>query len=733
MNILNLKKRYKIIFGIILCVVILLFAAPRFARRYIIKHSTEIIGRRLAIEKIRLNYFTGTLRVNNLQLFESDSKTVFLSFKRLIINLNYLPLFRNEIFVKNISLDEPYMQVLQDGDKFNFSTLMTTDSVTYKKDTIPEKPLKYIINDIRINRGYIKYIDQQLNNTIALNKLDLEIPGFTWNSDSTNLGVNLRFVDGGGLYSNLALNLADSTYSVNLKLDSLNLDIIEPYVKSNMFISALHGYLSNNIVIKGNMQNIMQLFVRGINHVYNFQLIDTLNRTILSFKDLTIDIDSLRLDKNRISFNYIGLTDPFILFEMIDTTNNWLALLKPVIKTPADSLQQQSGTTTTSAEGSYSFSKLQVSGGKVQLSDRTLRFPFDYAIDNLKIESSKISNMPGKLKLDIIAGLNGTGNFTADATVNPDDFSDLDISFSIKQFRMKDLDAYFKHYFGFPVTGGIMNFRTENKLRAESLESNNSIYFRKFTLSGSKLKESEYHVPLRLALGILSDKDGIIDIKAPVEMKGEDVRVRNLGKIIFRVIGDLFVKAAVSPVKMLSGLFKIDEAALQNIALGLSEPSPDEKNLKSVDIIADILNKKPTLNIDLFYCIDLKKTSDTLAYLMALEDYKSFGKSNGIDVNNVPDSTLAGYLLGKQSSATLKETSDLQQLCRNYIGTEKLNAKIDSLRVIQTGFMMNYLSHDKEISSNRFRIISIAPDTIKYEAAYPSFRTYFTPSGENPE
>ena len=733
MKTLSLKKRYKIIFGIILFIAILLFAAPRFVRWYVIRHSMELIGRKLEIEKIRLNYFTGTLSIENLKLYESDSKNVFLSFKRLKINLNYIPLLKNEISVKSFTLDEPYLQVLQNIDKFNFSSLFSSDTVSDRKDTIPGKPLKYTINDIRINGGYVKYSDEQLHNTIALNRLDLVIPGFTWNNDSTNLGVNLRFVEGGGLYSSLALNLADSTYSVKLKLDSLNLSIIEPYVKTNMYISALHGYLSNEILIKGSMRNLMQLFVRGTNHIYDFQLQDSLKRTILSFKDLTVDIDSLLLSKNMVRLNYIGLTDPFILLEMIDSTNNWLALMKPSAPSPSDTLEQQSGAIAAEPEDSFIFSKLMISGGKVQFSDKTLRFPFEYAIDNLRIESSPVSKMPGKLMLSIKAGLNGTGTFTGDATLNPSEIKDMDISLSVKQFRMKDLDSYFKHYFGFPVTGGIMNFTTVNKLRSSALISNNTLYLRKFTLSHSKLKESVYHVPLRLALGILSDKDGIIDLKAPIEMKGEDVKVHNLGKIIFRVIGDLFVKAAVSPVKMLSGLFKVDPAALQNITLGLSEASPDEKNLKSVDIITDILNKKPTLNIDLYYCINVRKATDTLAYILSKEDYIKNSKSLGFNVINVADSTLIRYLSGKVSAASLQGTGDLNVLCRSYIGDDKLKAKTDSIKTTQTDFMLNYLSHDKEIPSSRFRIFRSTPDTIIYQAACPSFRTYFTASDENQE
>jgi hypothetical protein len=729
----HLKKRHKILLEILLFVVIILFTIPRAGRLYIVKHSPELVGRRLDIKKIRINYFTGTLSVYGVKLYESDSKTVFLSLNLFRINLDYLPLFKNEIFVKYVSLDDPFIQVLQNGDKFNFSDLTATDTTVTVKDTIPSAPTKYIINNIQINRGYVKYTDLQLNHTIALDRLDLAIPGFIWNNDSTNLNVNFRFVDGGGLSSSFEMNQADSTYSLNLKLDSLNLNIIEPYIKSYLHISSLHGYLSNDILIKGNMSSIMQLFIKGINHVYNFQLVDTLNRTLLSFKDLSVDIDTLQLDKNKYRLKAINLTDPFILYEMIDSTNNWLALMKPSISQQPDSLHQVPDTSALKDEVIYSFSKLTILDGKVLISDKTLRYPFDYNIDNIMIESTPIAGKPGVLSSKMKAGLNGTGSFIADAILNPDNFSDLDLDLSIGQFRMKDLDAYFKHYFGFPVTAGILNFKTEDKIRTESLVSNNSIYFRKFTLNKSIGGKVEYHIPLRLALAILSDKDGIIDLKAPVESKGKDVKVRNLGKIIFRTIGNLFVKAAVSPINLLSASYKVDPETLQEIRLGFLEPSPDEKNLKSVDIIADILNKKPGLNVDFYYCINRQEAIDSLAYMMTIEDYLKYNNNSNIRVKNVEDSTLVKYLLTRLPSETVTPAPELKILCRNYIGADKINAKLDSLQTLQSGFLKNYLGTDKEISADRFIIIPIAPDTIRPKGKYPSFRTYFTAAGDKQE
>jgi hypothetical protein len=727
---LHLKKRYKIILGIGLFIAVLLFAVPRFGRWYIVKHSREIIGRKLEIQKIRINYFTGTFRINEVKLYESDSKSVFLSFNQLKVNLEYLPLLKNEILVKSISLDDPFVEVLQNSDKFNFSDLTASDTAKSVTDTLPSKPMKYIINNIRISGGYVKYTDVNLNHTIALNKLDLLIPGFTWNSDSTNLDVDFRFVDGGGLSSKLEINQTDSTYSLNLKLDSLNLDIIEPYLKSNMHISGLHGYLSNNVQIKGNMRSVMQLFLKGINHVYDCTLSDTLNRKILSFKEMTIDINSLQPDKNILDLNYIGITDPYLFFEMIDSTNNWLTLLKPSVSTPTDTLQKKSDTASESGTGSYTFSRFQISGGKIQFSDKTLRYPFDYTIENIKLESTPVKAGKGKLTFTLSAGLNGTGTLNMEALIDPSNFKDLDLNMSVGQFRMKEVDAYFKHYFGFPVTGGIMNFKTDNKIRPESFVSNNSLFFRKFTLDKAMKGKVEYHVPLRLALGILSDKDGIIDLKAPVESKGEDVRVKNLGKIVLKIIGNLFIKAATSPFNLLSASYKVDPASLQEIRLDLMDPSPDVRNLKSVDIISDILNKKPGLNIDFYYCINRSVAADSLAYLMTLEEYSKDNTNPDRNLKNVADSTLIKYLKTKSSSASSESNLGIKILCRNFIGTKNLDAKIDSMKALQISFLANYLNHDKELPADRFKIIAVAPDTIKPFGKYPSFRSYFTASGE---
>jgi hypothetical protein len=726
----SFKKRHLIIPGIILFIAIILFAAPRIAKTYIVKHSQELIGRKVAIGKIRINYFTGTLRITDLKLFETDGATAFASFRQLKVNLDYLPLFRNEFVVRYISLDDPYVQVLQDGSRFNFSDLIEADSATSEKDTIPGEPTKYIINNIRISRGFVKYQDIPLNHTISLDSLDLQIPGFTWNSDTANLDVGFNFVEGGGIRSGFSVNQADSTYSINLKIDSLNLEIIEPYVAGNLNISDIKGYYSGDLMIKGSITSVMQLFVKGENHISGFLLNDTLNRTILSFSDLNIGLDTFDLSRSLLRINNVKLKNPQVLFELKDSVNNWTALMKSSATGQADSPAQPADTAASGSEFSYNIPHVELTGGTILLSDKNLKYPFSYTIDSLKLDLSEIPESKDRIAVKLSALLNKTGTISTEGSINmADPSNDLDISLEIKQFRMADVDAYFRHYFGFPVKGGLMNFSTANTLRPRSLESTNHIYFRRFNLDKKLPEKTDYNVPLRLAIGILSDKDGIIDLKAPVKMKGDEVKIINLGRIIFRVIGNLFVKAALSPLNLISQLQGVDEESLKQIQLDLTNESPDGKGLKSLDILSDILNKKPLLNLDLIYCINREKAIDSLGYIYTRNDFLRSTGTNVSSDKKISDSILVRFVLGRNPADSSLASGNAGVLFVKYAGTEKLNVRLDSLMKRQTGFIINYLGAERALPSNRFRIIETTPDSIRPVSAAPSFRIYLTEGG----
>lgn len=717
-----LKFWQKIGLGIILFIFILLFAAPRITRNYMVRHSMELIGRKLDIGSIRVNYITGTLRIDSLVLYEKNPPAVFLGFRRLKINFRYLPLFRNEISISEILLENPHVQIIQDGDLFNFSDLAETDTTV--ADTATGPPLKYLLKNIRISRGYVTYTDIPLANTIAMNNLDLNIPGFTWNSDSTDLAVDFRFVDGGGLFADLSLNQADSTYGVHLKLDSLNLGILQPYITRSLNISSIKGFMSNDLTIRGSMQHVTQVFIRGVSSVYDFQLSDLQERAILTCKSFAVDIDTFRFDKNRVHLKSIDITGPFVWIEMIDSTNNLLALVKYDSTETTESLAEKDSVSGTA--GAFTFSRLTVRDGSIRFTDRTLRVPFDYTIGKVMLDGAPADAF-GQLRFHMAAMLNNTSGVVSDALFNPGDLTTVDFGMSVKQFRMKDVDAYFRHYFGFPVSGGMLNFSTENQIRPLLLSSDSKVYWRKFTLGERTGDSSVYHVPLRLAIAVLSDKDGIINLGAPVEMKGEQVKVRQLGRIVFKIIGSFFLKAATSPYTMLADLYKMNPDRLREIKLLLFEDTPDKENMETLDVIADILNKKPALKAGFYYYRDEAGAMDSLAWTMARKDFYAYLEKEPGSADS--DTAFRAFIL-HNTPATDTAAWDMPGMCRRYVGEENLINRLDSLRKGQIGFLNDYLTREKVLAPARFSIVSDPVDTIRSKSSLASFMIYFTAADE---
>ena len=87
-----MKKAIKIIAIIIAALIVLIFAAlkfaPGFVKDYVVAHSEEFIGRKVAIENVSLNPFTFTVNVDAFALMEQDGTTPFVAFEKFRINVD---------------------------------------------------------------------------------------------------------------------------------------------------------------------------------------------------------------------------------------------------------------------------------------------------------------------------------------------------------------------------------------------------------------------------------------------------------------------------------------------------------------------------------------------------------------------------------------------------------------------------------------------------------------------
>lgn len=723
----------KIGYGLILFIVAILFVAPRITVRYLNKNSADLIGRKLNVQKMRINYLTGSVRVYDFKMYELDGETEFVAFDKLYVNLDYWPLLKSELVISAIELDKLTGNVIQEGEKFNFSDFMEgEEAVQEDEQAVPENTeedgILISLNNIVLSKSNLSYSDLILDHSIRLNDVDLYIPGFVLNSGATNLELDFDFSDGGGFYSKLALDQDQNTFSLNLQLDSLNVDIIEPYIKESMLISDINGYFSNNILINGDLLHLSQLTVSGSNHLESCKVFDAESRKVLSFEELRINIESFDLTSNGLHLSEVALVRPVVLFELVDSSNNWLNMIvETELLTQDTVIAEVNDTISTSSSSTdegfnYALDKLLLEDGEVLFADKGLDNTFESRLHNISITSKDISALSGIVHFTLSAEINETGRILTDMDIDMANGTDFKVDFSLSKFNMKDIEPYMMHYFGYSVSEGLMNFSSSNTIQHTSMTSNNELYLRKFELDKENKSEARIKLPLRLALGILSDKDGIIDVDLPVESKGEETTIGNLGKIIAKTVGNLFVKAATSPADLLAVFYSYDPNKLRSVEVGMFETLPDTEELETLDVIAQIIHDKPQLRVKMYHFIDKKTFIDSLAYQTVQTDWLMNKHNQSVSMS---DSLLKKFIVSERSKLNLDTSLSIQALSRYYCDSAYLSTSYDSIEVQQVDFIKDYLTQQKQVPEELYSIERSNADSVNVKNGHAYFFVEF--------
>ena len=294
-----MKKAYKILLIILGVVIGLLlafnFLAGPIAKNYVEKHDKELIGRELSIERVGVNLFAGKLNINALMLFEDDGTTPFVQFDRLETKIKLQDLLQHRLWVKKALLSGLKVNVEQNREWFNFNSLREHFVVDETNETSLDFGL--VLNDVTIENGSIRYADLALGNEFNLNDIALNIPSLNLSELNTDVGLDLRLSDSATLHTDLRLSDNAKKYFINLKLNNLDIGVVEPYVQQNYPVDLVGGFIDLEIEAQGLTEHILDFDMKGDLIVNQVVLHDTKEKPLAS-------IDSVFA-----SFNHLSLTD----------------------------------------------------------------------------------------------------------------------------------------------------------------------------------------------------------------------------------------------------------------------------------------------------------------------------------------------------------------------------------------------------------------------------------------
>jgi hypothetical protein len=129
---------------------------------------------------------------------------------------------------------------------------------------------------------------------------------------------------------------------------------------------------------------------------------------------------------------------------------------------------------------------------------------------------------------------------------------ELDITAKMRDLDLAPLSPYSVRYSGHGIERGKMSMDVNYKIAADGqLTATNKLVLNQLQF-GDEVQGAPNSLPVRLAVALLADRNGVIDVDLPLSGSLNDPQF-SIGPLIFKAIINLIVKAATSPFSLLTG------------------------------------------------------------------------------------------------------------------------------------------------------------------------------------
>jgi hypothetical protein len=172
----------------------------------------------------------------------------------------------------------------------------------------------------------------------------------------------------------------------------------------------------------------------------------------------------------------------------------------------------------------------------------------------------------------------------------------LDMKASARDIELPPLSPYSVKYAGYGIERGKLSLNVKYGIENRKLTAENQIYLDQLTFGQRVDSPTATKLPVTLAIALLKDRNGVIDINLPISGSLDDPQF-SLGGIIVKVVVNLIVKAVTSPFALLGSLFGGgEELAFLEFAPGSAALSGEQPKLKN---LAKALSERPALRLDI--------------------------------------------------------------------------------------------------------------------------------------
>ena len=500
---------------------------------------------------------------------------------------------------------------------------------TSPASTGPSTPAwRVSVPDIAIAGVKVSAEDRQIKPAAALvlDPLNVHVAGFNTSPDDTlDLTLDSGVNSSGRINAKARVTAKSGAVSAHVEAADLSLQALQPYIAQYTSMTLLKGTLGAQLDIERGADG--SLAVKGKTRVAGLNTVDNaLKQDFVKWKELLIADLSYRSKPAGLRIGTVTALEPYVRMVIApDRTVNITKILTPPGAAPGTppATDKLAAADTTSAAGStpasgraaapvqtaataegaatpfpVSIGTVRFIKGSADYSDLWIKPSFAVGIQTLEGTVSGLSSDPkSRAKVELNGKVDRYSPVHIGGQINVLSAQlYTDVTMSMKDLDLTIVNPYSGHFAGYKIDKGKLSVDVSYKVEQRKLAAQQHFVVHDLQLGDRVESPDAVHLPLKIAVALLKDRNGVIDINLPMNGSLDDPTF-SIGPVIWKAFLNLIVKAATAPFALLGHLFGGGEHLnIVEFAAGSAELEPPAK--EQLASLVKALKERPQLKLD---------------------------------------------------------------------------------------------------------------------------------------
>lgn len=549
-------------------------------------------------EQPQVTVTDGNLILRELQAGSSDPKEAPVTLASVELAEGSFDLQKQAIRAGNLRLGGGRSQVMRDAE----GQIPLLRMFTPLKDSPPEKSaFSTVIDRIELSDHAIALSDQGFQPPLAydLEKISatagpLSLPP----AKPLALALSLQVKQGGTLRAKGSIDLKQQSGDLKLELAGLALAPLETVLRQQTTLTLVSGLAGSSGQLRWNSGKEPAVRYAGDASINDLELKTAAsNEKLLSWQRFTASGIDYSSSDNRLAVSRLNLSRPYArLVVNKDRSTNLAAIRRPAPATAA-----APATTPEPAAGqglAVNIDRVSVERGNMDFTDLSLVLPFSTYIQSLGGSISGLSSAPeSRASLKFEGRIEDYGLARAEGAIQPfapKKFTDIAVVF--RNVELTPMSPYTATFAGRKIASGKLSLDLQYKLDNSKLAGDNKVLLEQFTLGERVESPNAVNLPLDLAIALLTDSSGKIDLAVPVSGDVDNPEF-SYGHVIWQAIRTVITRIVTAPFRALGALFGGGAEDLGDIVFdpGSARILPTE--YEKLRRVAEGLQKRPQLKL----------------------------------------------------------------------------------------------------------------------------------------